>query len=215
MITLIQRYYRDMKALREFIVAAALCLGMAVTAGAQGVYDFKVKGMDGEEVSLSRYKGKVLLIVNTATECGFTPQYKELEAMYEKFKDKGLVILDFPCDQFGGQAPGTIEEINAFCEGQYKTTFPRFAKTDVNGEAASPLFKYLKDKQGFKGFGGGEQAKALGEALGKTDPDYASKSDIKWNFTKFLVDSKGEVVARFEPTASMNFVRTVVSSKLY
>lgn len=204
-----------MKAFREFVVAAAFCLGMAVTAGAQGVYDFKVKGMDGEEVSLSQYKGKVLLIVNTATECGFTPQYKELEAMYEKFKDKGLVILDFPCDQFGGQAPGTIEEINAFCEGKYKTTFPRFAKTDVNGDAASPLFKYLKDKQGFKGFGGGEQAKALGETLRKTDPDYASKSDIKWNFTKFLVDSKGEVVARFEPTASMNFVRTVVSSKLY
>lgn len=204
-----------MKAFREFIVAAAFCLGMAVTSGAQGVYDFKVKGMDGEEVSLSQYKGKVLLIVNTATECGFTPQYKELEAMYEKFKDKGLVILDFPCDQFGGQALGTIEEINAFCEGKYKTTFPRFAKTDVNGDAASPLFKYLKDKQGFKGFGGGEQAKALGETLRKTDPDYASKSDIKWNFTKFLVDSKGEVVARFEPTASMNFVRTVVSSKLY
>ena len=197
------------------IFAAAAALLISALAGAQTVYDFKVKDMDGKEVSLSEYKGKVLLIVNTATKCGFTPQYEELQAMYDKFKDKGLVILDFPCNQFGGQAPGEIAEIHEFCTSKYSTTFPQFDKVDVNGENESPLFAFLKSKQGFKGFGNGEQAKFMDEMLKKQAPDYASKSDIKWNFTKFLVDSKGNVVARFEPTVSMNFVSTVVSSKLY
>ncbi len=184
-------------------------------AGAQSIYDFKVKDMGGNDVSLSEYKGKVLLIVNTATKCGFTPQYEELQALYEKYKDKGLVILDFPCNQFGGQAPGEIAEIHDFCTSKYNTTFPQFDKVDVNGENESPLFAYLKSKQGFKGFGNGTQAKFMDEMMKKNDPDYASKPDVKWNFTKFLVDSKGEVVARFEPTVSMNFVSTVVSSKLF
>ena len=197
------------------IFAAAAALLISALAGAQTVYDFKVKDMDGKEVSLSEYKGKVLLIVNTATKCGFTPQYEELQAMYDEFKDKGLVILDFPCNQFGGQAPGEIAEIHEFCTSKYSTTFPQFDKVDVNGENESPLFAFLKSKQGFKGFGNGEQAKFMDEMLKKQAPDYASKSDIKWNFTKFLVDSKGNVVARFEPTVSMNFVSTVVSSKLY
>ena len=197
------------------IIAAAAALLISAVAGAQTVYDLKVKDMDGKEVSLSDYKGKVLLIVNTATKCGFTPQYEELQAMYDKFKDKGLVILDFPCNQFGGQAPGDIADIHEFCTSKYSTTFPQFDKVDVNGENESPLFAFLKSKQAFKGFGNGEQAKFMDEMLKKQDPDYASKSDIKWNFTKFLVDSKGNVVARFEPTVSMNFVSTVVSSKLY
>ena len=197
------------------IFAAAAAFLMSVAAGAQTVYDFKVKNMDGKEVSLSEYKGKVLLIVNTATKCGFTPQYEDLQALYEKFKDKGLVILDFPCNQFGEQAPGEIADIHDFCTSKYNTTFPQFDKVEVNGENESPLFAFLKSKQGFKGFGNGEQAKFMDEMLKKQDPDYASKSDIKWNFTKFLVDSKGNVVARFEPTVSMNFVSTVVSSKLY
>ena len=198
------------------ILAAAFAALMATFASnAQSIYDFKVKDMDGNEVSLSDYKGKVLLIVNTATECGFTPQYEDLQAIYDKFKDKGLVILDFPCNQFGGQAPGDISKIHEFCTSKYNTTFPQFDKVDVNGENASPLFTFLKSKQGFKGFGNGEQAKFMDEMLKKQDPDYASKSDIKWNFTKFLVDSKGDVVARFEPTVSMNFVSTVVSSKLF
>ncbi len=196
-------------------MALTLSLGSGSAAVAQSIYDFKVKDMDGKEVSLSDYKGKVLLIVNTATRCGFTPQYEELQAMYDKFKDKGLVILDFPCNQFGGQAPEDISEINSFCTQKYKTTFPRFGKVDVNGGNASPLFTFLKSKQKFKGFGTGEKAKFMDEMLKEKDPDYASKPDIKWNFTKFLVDSKGNVVARFEPTASMNFVSTVVSSKLY
>ncbi len=192
---------------------AALLMGGAVSA--QSIYDIKVRDMDGKEVSLSQYKGKVLLIVNTATECGFTPQYEDLENLYLKFKDKGLVILDFPCNQFGGQAPGSIEEIHSFCTSKYKTTFPQFDKVDVNGANESPLFTYLKSKQNFKGFGSGSQASAMDSMLKKQDPEYASKSDIKWNFTKFLVDAKGNVVARFEPTASMNFVSTVVSSKLF
>ena len=194
-------------------VIAAFLLGFSLNA--QGIYDFKVKDMDGKEVSLSEYKGKVLLIVNTATKCGFTPQYEELQALYEKFKEKGLVILDFPCNQFGGQAPGDIASIHEFCTSKYNTTFPQFDKVDVNGDDQSPLFAFLKSKQAFKGFGNGQQAKFMDEMLKKQDPDYASKPDIKWNFTKFLVDSKGEVVARFEPTVSMNFVSTVVSSKLY
>ena len=194
-------------------MAAALCL--AASLNAQGIYDFKVKDMEGNDVSLSQYKGKVLLIVNTATKCGFTPQYEELQKLYDKFKDKGLVILDFPCNQFGEQAPGSITSIHEFCTEKYNTTFPQFDKVDVNGDDQSPLFKFLKSKQGFKGFGNGDSASFMDEMLKKQDPDYASKSDIKWNFTKFLVDRNGNVVARFEPTVSMNFVSTVVSSKLY
>ena len=199
----------------KLLVAALAATLMGISMSAQSIYDFKVKDMDGKEVSLSEYKGKVLLIVNTATKCGFTPQYEELQAIYDKYKDKGLVILDFPCNQFGEQAPGDIASIHEFCTSKYNTTFPQFDKVEVNGEGQSPLFAYLKSKQGFKGFGNGQQAKFMDEMLKKQDPDYASKPDIKWNFTKFLVDSKGDVVARFEPTVSMNFVSTVVSSKLY
>ena len=199
----------------KIFAAAIAALALATSLSAQSIYDIKVKDMDGNEVSLSQYKGKVLLIVNTATKCGFTPQYEELQEMYDKYKDKGLVILDFPCNQFGEQAPGDIASIHEFCTEKYSTTFPQFDKIDVNGENASPLFTFLKSKQGFKGFGNGNQAKFMDEMMKKKDPDYASKPDIKWNFTKFLVDSKGEVVARFEPTASMNFVSTVVSSKLF
>lgn len=201
------------------ILKSLICLSAATALlgniQAQTIYDLSVKGADGKDVTLSAYKGKVLLIVNTATKCGFTPQYEELQAMYEKFKDKGLVILDFPCNQFGGQAPETIKEIDAFCTEKYATTFPRFAKVEVNGPGADPLFTFLKSKQGFKGFGSGEKAKFMEEMLSAQDPGYASKPDIKWNFTKFLVDAKGNVVARFEPTASMNLVSTVVSSKLF
>lgn len=179
------------------------------------IYDFIMKDTQGADVSLSEYEGKVLLIVNTATGCGFTPQYEGLQKLYEEYKDQGLVILDFPCNQFGGQAPGDIASIHEFCTSKYSTTFPQFDKIDVNGENESPLFAYLKSKQGFKGFGNGQQAQFMDNMMKKQDPDYASKPDVKWNFTKFLVDSKGEVVARFEPTVSMNFVSTVVSSKLY
>ena len=197
------------------LVAAVAAMAMAATMSAQSIYDIKVKDMDGKEESMSEYKGKVLLIVNTATKCGFTPQYEELQEIYDKFKDKGFVILDFPCNQFGEQAPGDIASIHQFCTEKYSTTFPQFDKIDVNGENESPLFAFLKSKQAFKGFGNGQQAKFMDEMLKKKDPDYASKPDIKWNFTKFLVDANGNVVARFEPTVSMNLVSTMVSSKLY
>lgn len=142
------------------------------------LYDFKVKGTHGEEVSMEQYKGKVLLIVNTATGCGFTPQYEGLQKLYDSYKGQGFEILDFPCNQFGNQAPGSDEEIGAFCSLKYKTTFPRFAKIDVNGDGEEPLFGFLKSsKSGFLG----------------------SKS-IKWNFTKFLISKDGDVVARYAPT---------------
>lgn len=197
------------------LVAAVAAIAISATMSAQSIYDFKVKDMDGKEVSLSEYKGKVLLIVNTATKCGFTPQYEELQEMYDKYKDKGLVILDFPCNQFGEQAPGDIASIHQFCTEKYSTTFPQFDKIDVNGENESPLFAFLKSKQAFKGFGNGAQAKFMDEMMKKKDPEYASKPDIKWNFTKFLVDAQGNVIARFEPTVSMNLVSSMVSSKLY
>ena len=142
-----------------------------------GIYDYKVSDFRGEEVDLAEYKGKVLLIVNTATGCGFTPQYEGLEALYEKYRGRGFEILDFPCNQFAGQAPGTDEEIHSFCTLKYNTSFRQFQKIDVNGANESPLYTYLKSQK--KG------------ALG---------SRIKWNFTKFLVDRQGVVVARFAPT---------------
>lgn len=142
-----------------------------------GIYDFTVKARDGSDVSLSEYKGKVLLIVNTATGCGFTPQYKGLQSLYDKYKDKGFEILDFPCNQFANQAPGNEEEIHTFCTGRFRIKFPQFAKIDVNGKNESPLYTYLKSQK--KGF-------------------FSSK--IKWNFSKFLITKDGQVVERFAPT---------------
>ena len=162
------------------------------------IYDIKVKNRRDEDISMSEFKGKVLLIVNTATGCGFTPQYKGLEELYQKYHDKGLEILDFPCDQFGHQAPGSDDEIHEFCTAKYKTSFDQFKKIEVNGENETELFKYLKAEQGFKGFD--LKGKILIPIVKKMDPDYANNSDIKWNFTKFLVDREGNVVERFEST---------------
>jgi len=142
-----------------------------------GIYDFTVKDIHGKSVKLAVYKGKPLLIVNTASECGFTPQYKGLEALYKKLHGKGLEILGFPCNQFGAQEPGSEAEIEQFCEVNYGVTFPMFAKIDVNGDNAAPLYKYLKkEKTGLMG-----------------------SEAIKWNFTKFLVDRDGNVVERYAP----------------
>ena len=163
------------------------------------IYDFKVKTRDGKEVSLEEYKGKVLLIVNTATGCGFTPQYDELQELYEKFKEQGFEILDFPCNQFGEQAPGNDEEIHTFCTGRYGITFPQFAKIDVNGENAIPLYKWLTENTKFNGFGKSPMAMILSGIVKKADKDYKNNGNIKWNFTKFLIDRNGEIVARFEP----------------
>mgnify|MGYP000953802326 CR=1 FL=1 len=165
------------------------------------IYDFTVKNRKGEDVSLENFKGKVLLIVNTATRCGFTPQYEELENLYEKYNKEGFEVLDFPCNQFGNQAPESDDEIHTFCQLNYKVKFDQFAKVEVNGENAIPLFKYLKEQKGFTGFDPKHKLTSiLNEMLSKNDPDFAKKPDIKWNFTKFLVDKSGNVVARFEPT---------------
>ena len=182
---------------------------------ADTVYRFTVKGRKGEDVSLADYKGKVLLIVNTATRCGFTPQYEGLEWMYERHKDKGFELLDFPCNQFGQQAPGTEDEIHAFCVVNYKTAFPQFAKIDVNGENAAPLFRFLTDSAKFEGFPqDGKLAPILEKMLREADPDYAKKPDIKWNFTKFLIGRDGKVIRRFEPTAPLSEIETAVEKAL-
>ena len=171
------------------------------------VYDFAVKDRKGGEVSLREYANEVILIVNTATKCGFTPQYEELEAIYEKYHAKGFTILDFPCNQFGQQAPGTDESIHEFCKLTYGTEFPRFKKIKVNGDDAEPLYKYLKEQKGFAGWDPNHKlTPILEEMLSKEDPDYKDKADIKWNFTKFLVNKLGLVVARFEPTESLENV---------
>ena len=179
-----------------------------------GVYDYKVTARDGSEVSLGDYEGKVLLIVNTATGCGFTPHYDPLEAMYKEYRDQGFEILDFPCNQFADQAPGTDDEIHEFCQVKFGTEFPQFKKIDVNGETADPLFAYLATEKPFEGFGKGLKNKALEKFASANNAKYGDKAYIKWNFTKFLVDREGNVVARFEPTVEMDDVKKAVAAVL-
>ncbi len=155
------------------------------------IYDFTVKNQKGEEVSLKEYEGKVILVVNTATGCGFTPQYEGLQKIYDAHKDEGFVILDFPCNQFGHQAPGSDDEIHQFCTMKYNASFPQFKKIDVNGDNADPLYVWLKSQK--KG------------VLG---------SNIKWNFTKFLINKKGEVVSRYAPTTTPEKLESDVIEEL-
>jgi len=164
------------------------------------IYDYSVKDRQGNDVSMSQFQGKVMLIVNTATGCGFTPQYEGLEKLYETYHEQGLEILDFPCNQFGNQAPGNDEEIHEFCTFKYKTQFDQFKKVDVNGANEEPLFGYLKSQKGFEGFD--LKGMILAPIVKKMDPDYKNNSNIKWNFTKFLVDRDGNVIERFEPTVT-------------
>ncbi len=178
------------------------------------IYDYSVPAVDGSEVKLSDYQGKVMLIVNTATGCGFTPHYKPIEEMYEKYHEKGFEVIDIPCNQFMGQTPGTDEEIHEFCTLKYNTQFPQMKKSDVNGENALPVYGYLKSQKGFEGFGKGPKAMAMGALLKKIDKDYKENPEIKWNFTKFVVDRDGNVVARFEPTADMKKVEECVAALL-
>ena len=168
------------------------------------VYEFSVKDRKGKEVALKEYANEVLLIVNTATKCGFTPQYEELEKLYEKYHSQGFEILDFPCNQFGQQAPGTDESIHSFCKLNFGTEFPRFKKVKVNGDDADPLFKFLKEQKEFAGWDESHPIyPILEKMLSEADPNYKESADIKWNFTKFLVNKKGQVVARFEPTENI------------
>ena len=178
------------------------------------IYDFTLKTGLGEDYDLAQNKGKVMLIVNTATGCGFTPQYEPIEAMYEKYHDQGLEVIDIPCNQFMDQAPGTDEEITSFCRMRYKTQFPQMKKSDVNGENELPLYTFLKEQKGFEGFGKGATALKMNALLKTQDKDFKKNSKIKWNFTKFVVDRDGHVVARFEPTADMAEVEKCVASLL-
>ncbi|MBQ8481178.1 MAG: glutathione peroxidase [Alphaproteobacteria bacterium] len=178
------------------------------------IYDYSVPKPKGEELKLADFKGKVMLIVNTATGCGFTPQYEDLEKMYEKYHDKGLEIIDIPCNQFGHQTPGTDDEVHQFCQLHYKTQFPQMKKSDVNGVNELPLYTYLKEQKGFAGFGKHKFASLLADMLSKVNPNWAENPDIKWNFTKFLINKNGEVTERFEPTADMAEIETKITELL-
>ena len=177
------------------------------------VYEYSAKTAGGEEVPLRRYEGKVLLIVNTATGCGFTPQYDGLEKLYADHSSEGFEILDFPCNQFGNQAPGSDEEIHEFCTLRFSTTFPRFAKIDVNGENAIPLYTYLKSTVAEEAAKGVKNRIAM-KAISKMSKTAVNDNDIKWNFTKFLVDRKGEVVKRFAPTAKPEEIEADIKALL-
>ncbi len=201
--------------MKNTILLLTILFNISIAMAQTSVLDFTVKDRKGSDVALSNYKGKVLLIVNTATRCGFTPQYEELEALYKSYKDKGLEILDFPCNQFGNQAPGTDEEIAQFCSLNYGTEFPQFKKIEVNGPGEDPLFTFLKKEKGFEGFDlnhpiGGK----LDEMMRKMDPDFDKKPDIKWNFTKFLVDQEGKVIARYEPTHDIKLIEQDIAKLL-
>ncbi len=163
------------------------------------VYDYQVTTGKGEVLDLASYKGKVIMVVNTATGCGFTPQYAPIEQLYKDYHDKGLEILDIPCNQFGAQAPGTDDEIHEFCTMHFNTTFPQMKKSDVNGENELPLYTYLKSQKGFEGFG---------------EHEYKALLEKMWNFTKFIIDREGNVVARFEPTADMAEVEECIKALL-
>ena len=166
-----------------------LIMVVSAVIAQDNIYSFEVKDDKGTEVSLEQYKGKVLLIVNTATRCGFTPQYKDLEAIYEKYNEQGFEILDFPCNQFGGQAPGTIAEIKEFCYTNYNVKFTQFDKIEVNGENEHPLYTYLK-------------------------ANAENKNNIRWNFTKFLISADGKILKRFEPGDKMTDVEDAVAHAL-
>ncbi len=199
----------------------AMLLILAMTGVAQNtnkdmktVYDFSLQDKKGNNVSLEQYKGKVLLIVNTATGCGFTPQYEDLEAMYHMLKDKGLEILDIPCNQFGHQAPGTDEEIHKFCTVKFGADFPQFKKSDVNGANELPLYTWLKSQKPCQGGYDEKLAGVMEKLYNEANPEPRKKDDIQWNFTKFLINREGQVVSRFEPIVDMKEVEKQVEAAL-
>jgi len=178
------------------------------------VYDFNLKDKKGNDISLSEYKGKVLMIVNTATGCGFTPQYEVLEDMYKRFKADGLEILDVPCNQFGHQAPGSDEEISQFCTMKFGTDFPQFKKADVNGKNELPLYTWLKSQKGCESSFDEKIASVMEKLYNESNDEPRKKDDIQWNFTKFIINRQGEVVARFEANADMKQVEGCISALL-
>lgn len=181
----------------------------------KNLYDFELTAQGGKSVPMSDYKGKVVLIVNTASKCGFTPQYAELQALYAKYNERGLEIIDIPCNQFGEQSPESDAETTQFCQLNYGTAFAQFKKSEVNGANELPLYRWLKAERGFKGFDEGHNlSPILDKLLREADANYDKTSDIKWNFTKFLIDRNGDVVARFEPTADMSKVEQAIEELL-
>jgi len=170
-----------------------VCFDPSTSAASPSVLDFKMKDIDGKDVKLKKYKGNVLLVVNTASKCGYTPQYESLESTYEKYKGQGFYVLGFPANNFGSQEPGTAAEIKEFCTSKYKVTFPMFAKISVKGEDQDPLYSYLTSKE--------------------TNPEFGG--EIKWNFNKFLIDRKGKVVARFEPKQKPDSPEVVAAIEKY
>lgn len=203
-----------------FVAAAMMMVGCKqkaepVAANTDNIYQFSVLDGNLDTVPLSDYQGKVLLVVNTATQCGFTPQYEELQQLYAKYHGRGFEVLDFPCNQFGQQAPGSYDEIHAFCTGTYNITFPQMAKIDVNGDSAEALYVWLKEQAPFGGF---DTADRIGTYLDRMfraeDSLYDRNPDIKWNFTKFLIDRNGKVARRFEPTAKAADIDAAIVSVL-
>lgn len=181
----------------------------------KNLYDFELTAQGGKSVPMSDYKGKVVLIVNTASKCGFTPQYAELQALYAKYNERGLEIIDIPCNQFGEQSPESDAETTQFCQLNYGTAFAQFKKSEVNGANELPLYRWLKAERGFKGFDEGHNlSPILDKLLREADANYDKSSDIKWNFTKFLIARNGDVVARFEPTADMSKVEQAIEELL-
>lgn len=201
--------------LRMAALALLSLLFVLPTAAQKDVYKFAVKDGTGKTIKLKKYKDKVLLIVNTATHCGFTPQYADLQRLYEQYRGQGFEILDFPCNQFGYQAPGSYKAIHAYCTATYGITFPQFQKIEVNGKYASPLYVYLKAQEPFKGF---DTTTKIGRYLDETfraaDPQYDKRADVKWNFTKFLIDREGHVIDRFEPSTPIDSVEAGVRAAL-
>lgn len=186
-----------------------------VVTDTDNIYQFSVLDGNLDTVPLSNYQGKVLLVVNTATQCGFTPQYEELQQLYEKYHNRGFEVLDFPCNQFGEQAPGSYDEIHAFCTGTYFITFPQMAKIEVNGDSADALYVWLKEQAPFGGFDTTDRIGAyLDQMFRAQDSLYDQNPDIKWNFTKFLIDRSGKVVKRFEPTAKKDEIDAAIVTVL-
>lgn len=178
-------------------------------------YDIEAEDVMCDVHKMEEYKGKVVLVVNTATQCGFTPQYDDLQNIYEKYQQDGLEILDFPCNQFGNQAPESNEDIVSFCDAKFGITFKHYAKIDVDGENEHPLYTFLKAQKGFAGFDEDNPlTPMLNSMLQRKNPDYMSTPDIKWNFTKFLINRDGEVVERFEPTTDMDIVEKKIKELL-
>ena len=180
-----------------------------------GVYDFTMKDIKGKEIALSEYSGKLLLIVNTASKCGFTPQYEGLEKLYRSYKDQGFVILGFPSNQFLEQDPGSNDEIASFCKVNYGVTFPLFSKIDVRGKNADPLFRFLTEEAPFKGFElNKEGGRTIQSVIKEHYPENLKGNEVKWNFTKFLIGRDGTVLGRYEPTVTPEELDPVVKAAL-